>query len=311
MGVGTQVQGVEDALAKLTGTHVRSVSAPGIPEDGILGGSPSKSTTTPKAQKRASLVRRKPVPRLDPEEELALGTLSLVAPPPVPPLPSAPSVMSCLSPMQQQQQHKSKHQRKSVSTYLLIPDLPASEPVGMARKSLEAEAERKSSEVKEKKTTSGRSSLESVRDAQVPESRTLQAIAGPQETQTGSKSKKESTSVSPAAQESNDTDASPRPSLSSLSSSASSSGEESAGSGETDDTEESEAFSTPPMTPTDERTSRDMKVIFEDPKGAGDVAVAVAVMEPENQAEGGLTMNEKDVIVARRTRSEELPGCVA
>lgn len=312
MGVGTQAQGVEDALAKLTGTHVRSVSAPGIPEDGILSGSPSKSTTTPKAQKRASLVRRKPVPRLDPEEELALGSSSLMAPPPVPPLPSAPAVMSSLSPMQQQQQqHKPKHQRKSVSTYLLIPDLPASEPVGMARKSLEAEAERKSSEVKEKKTTSGRSSLESVRDAQVSESQTLQAIAGPQETQTGSKSKKESTAVSPAAQAPDDADASPRPSLSSLSSSASSSGEESAGSGETDDTEESEAFSTPPMTPTDERTSRDMKVIFEDPKGAGDVAVAVAVMEPENQAEGGLTMNEKDVVVARRTRSEDPSGCVA
>lgn len=310
VGVGTQAQGVEDALAKLTGTHVRSVSAPGIPEVGTPSGSPSKSTAMPKAQKRASLVRRKPVPRLDPEEELALGSSSLTAPPPVPPLPSAPAVLSSPSPMQQQQ-HKLKQQRKSVSTYLLIPDLPASEPVGMARKSLEAEAERKSSEVKEKKTTSGRSSLESVRDAQVSESQTLQAIAGPQETQTGSKSKKESTAVSPAAQAPDDADASPRPSLSSLSSSASSSGEESAGSGETDDTEESEAFSTPPMTPTDERTSRDMKVIFEDPKGAGDVAVAVAVMEPENQAKGGLTMNEKDVIVARRTRSEELPGCVA
>lgn len=198
-----------------------------------------------------------------------------------------------------------------MSTYLLIPDLPASEPESTARKSLEAEAERKNSEVKEKETTSGRSSLESVDDAQLPDSRTLQPIAALQAVQTGSKSKAEPTSVSPAAQAPDDADASPRPSLSSLSSSASSSGEESAESGGTDDTEESEAFSTPPMTPTDERTLRDMKVIFEDTKGAGDVAVAVAVVEPGNQAEGGLTMNEKDVIVARRTRSEELPGCVA
>lgn len=246
------------------------------------------------------------MPRLDPEEELALGSSSPPPPPPVPPLPSAPVVMSSQSLMQNQQhQHKLKQQRKSVSTYLLIPDMPTAEPMVVARKSLEAEVGGKSAGEREKENRSGRSSLESTEpacDAQALESRTLQTNATPQETQMGSKSNDES----PAAQESGNTDASPRPSLSSLSSSTSSSGGESAESGGTEDSEESEAFSTPPMTPSDEHASRDSDTIFGNAKFAAEVTVA----EPGNETERGQNNFEKDVVVVRHADGEELLGSV-